>query len=317
MINRMRNVVQRNFMAKAISLLVAIFLWMIVMDDQNPAIEKEYVIPVAMENTPRGYKITKDIDDTKIKVRAQRSYFLNVDSGDFKAKVDMGGLEAGNSVVPIHVQAPQGFEMVELQPENVNVFLDPFIEKQVRVELIVTGSTAPSATVAQISQSHPTATVLGPKSAVDTVARIIGYVGLTGNDSDFDLQVPLSAINEEGREVEGVRVAPSTTSVSVQLARGLSKKVVLVKPNLGKDLPEGYAVDAVRVSPSNIEIAGDEKVIGSIQEIETEPISLKEKESTFTASAKLVLPEGITVTNPEVSVNIVVNKKDQKKKAGS
>ncbi|MBR3458312.1 MAG: YbbR-like domain-containing protein, partial [Selenomonadaceae bacterium] len=92
--------------------------------------------------------------------------------------------------------------------------------------------------------------------------------------------------------------------------KGLSKSVVSVKPMLQNDLPAGYVVDAVRASPSNIEIAGDEKLIESIHTIETEKISLKDKDKTFTVPVNLVVPEGITVTNSEVSVNIVINKKE-------
>ena len=191
----------------------------------------------------------------------------------------------------------------------MEVTLDPYIESQIKAELIVTGSTAPSVTIAKVRQNYDMVTVIGPKSSVEKVSRVIGYVGLTGNDADFSLQVPLSAINDEGREVQGVRVIPSLLDVTVEMARGLSKKVVTVKPMLANDLPEGYVVDAVRVSPSNIEIAGSDALIAAVDSIATERISLKDHDKTFTIPVKLVLPTGITVTNPDVSVNIVVNSK--------
>ena len=309
MMNRMKNMVHRNFTAKLMALVIAVVLWVMVMDGQNPTVDKEYILPISLENHPRGYKITQGTESAKVKVRAQRSYFVNIGSGDFKARADLSGLGGGSSNVPLQVQMPQGFELLEVVPENVDVYLDPYVEKQIRVDLIVTGSTAPNTTIAEINQDYRAVTVIGPKSAVDGVSRVIGYVGLTGNDSDFDLQVPLSAIDEDGHEIPEVRVVPFATEVHVLLARGLSKSVVSVKPMLENDLPAGYVVDAVRASPSNIEIAGDEKLIGSIHTIETEKISLKDKVKTFTVPVNLVVPEGITVTNSEASVNIVINKK--------
>ena len=309
MIQRMKSIVQRNFMAKIIALMVAITLWVIVMDDQNPAVDREYTIGVTLDNIPKGFRIAQDAESAKLKVRAQRSYFVNVDSGDFKAKVDLEGLGEGTYRLPIHIQMPQGFEVLEMEPGTVEIVMDPYVENQIKAELIVTGATAPSVTIAKVQQNYDMVTVIGPKSAVEQVSRVIGYVGLTGNDSDFTLQVPLSAINDQGREVPDVQVVPSLLEVNVQMARGLSKKVVTVRPVLENNLPQGYVVEAVRASPSSIEIAGSDALIGTMDGIATENISLRDHDKTFTVPVKLILPEGITVTNPDVSVNIVINKK--------
>ena len=313
MIQRMKSIVQRNFTAKIIALMVAITLWVIVMDDQNPAVDREYTIGVTLDNVPKGYRIAQDAETMKLKVRAQRSYFVNVDSGDFKAKVDLEGMGEGTYRLPIHIQMPQGFEVLEMEPGTVEIVMDPYVENQIKAELIVTGSTAPSVTIAKVQQNYDMVTVIGPKSAVEQVSRVIGYVGLTGNDSDFTLQVPLSAINDQGREVPDVQVVPSLLEVNVQMARGLSKKVVAVRPVLENNLPQGYVVEAVRAFPSSIEIAGSDALIGTMDGIATENISLKDHDRTFTAPVKLILPEGITVTNPDVSVNIVINKRKNNK----
>ena len=313
MIQRMKSIVQRNFTAKIIALMVAITLWVIVMDDQNPAVDREYTIGVTLDNVPKGYRIAQDAETMKLKVRAQRSYFVNVDSGDFKAKVDLEGMGEGTYRLPIHIQMPQGFEVLEMEPGTVEIVMDPYVENQIKAELIVTGSTAPSVTIAKVQQNYDMVTVIGPKSAVEQVSRVIGYVGLTGNDSDFTLQVPLSAINDQGREVPDVQVVPSLLEVDVQMARGLSKKVVAVRPVLENNLPQGYVVEAVRAFPSSIEIAGSDALIGSMDGIATENISLKDHDKTFTIPVKLILPEGITVTNPDVSVNIVISKKKNNK----
>lgn len=306
---RIQNMVRHNFLAKLISLVMAVSLWVIVMDDQNPMVEKEYNVPVTLSNVPRPYRIDQDVETVKIRVRAQRSNFVNVDSSNFRASADLTGLEEGSFHLPVHVDVPQGFELMESTPEEIAITMDPIIERQIRAEMIVTGAAAPNVTVGNIHQDHQTVTVVGPKSYVDQVDRVVGYVGLTGNAEDFNLQVPLSAINSEGRESPGVRIVPSNVNVEVELARGLTKKVVPVKPILGNDLEEGYVVDSAKVSPASIEVAGTDTLIAAIGFIGTENISLKERKGPFTIPVKLVIPEGITVTNPEVSVNIVISKK--------
>ncbi len=310
MIQRMKNMVQRNFTAKVIALLVSIALWVIVMDDQNPTVEKEYTVAAALDHSPSGYKITQNAEDVKLQVRAQRSLFANVESGDFKAKLDLAEKGEGEYEIPVQVQLPQGFDLVEMSPETIRVTLDPFLEEPMRARIAISGRPASNVTIANITQNHEIVTVVGPKSSVIRVDRVEGHVDLDGTETeDLWPHVSLYAVNEGGEEVPGVRVIPSTLDVHLEMARSLSKKVVAVRVALGQDLPKDCEVGKVQVIPANIEIAGDDRIIGAIQAIPTETISLKEHDSSFTVSTKLVLPEGITVTNSEVSVNIVIDKK--------
>jgi len=309
MINRINSIFRRNLPAKILALCVAVILWVVVMNDQNPAIEGSFNVPLAVVNSPEGYKITKSEDSVKIKVRGPRSLFVTATADDFRAYVDLDGAQDGKQDCKVQTALPQGFELVEVAPETVSFDLDKIIQKQMRAEVIVTGASAPGTTVAKVTQTSSLVTIEGPESAVDTVVRVVGYVGLSGNSADFDLQVPLTAINADGREVQGVKVVPSATEVSVSLARGLTKKIVTIHPVLQENLPKDYELGDVRTDPIKIEIAGDSKTIESLSAIDTEPIDLSKLTATKKMTVKLALPDGITVTNREVNVSIEVKKK--------
>jgi YbbR domain-containing protein len=309
MINRINSIFRRNLPAKILALCVAVILWVVVMNDQNPAIEGSFNVPLAVVNSPEGYKITKSEDSVKIKVRGPRSLFVTATADDFRAYVDLDGAQDGKQDCKVQTALPQGFELVEVAPETVSFDLDKIIQKQMRAEVIVTGASAPGTTVAKVTQTSSLVTIEGPESAVDTVVRVVGYVGLSGNSADFDLQVPLTAINADGREVQGVKVVPSATEVSVSLARGLTKKIVTIHPVLQENLPKDYELGDVRTDPIKIEIAGDSKTIESLSAIDTEPIDLSKLTATKKMTVRLALPDGITVTNREVNVSIEVKKK--------
>lgn len=309
MIHRINSIFRRNLPAKILALCVAVILWVVVMNDQNPAIEGSFNVPLAVVNSPEGYKITKSEDSVKIKVRGPRSLFVTATSDDFRAYVDLDGAEDGKQDYKVQTALPQGFELVEVAPETVSFDLDKIIQKQMRAEIIVTGASAPGTTVAKVTQTSSIVTLEGAQSAVDTVVRVVGYVGLSGNSADFDLQVPLTALNADGREVQGVKVVPSATEVSVSLARGLTKKIVTIHPVLQENLPKNYELGDVRTDPIKIEIAGDSKTIESLSAIDTEPIDLSKLTATKKMTVRLALPDGITVTNREVNVSIEVKKK--------
>ena len=309
MMNRINSIFRRNLPAKILALFVAIILWVVVMNDQNPSIEGSFTVPVAVVNAPEGYKITKSDEDVKIKVRGPRSLFVTATADDFRAYVDLDGAQDGKQDCKVQTALPQGFELVEVAPETVSFDLDKIIQKQMRAEVIVTGASAPGTTVAKVTQASSLVTIEGPESAVGTVVRVVGYVGLSGNSADFELQVPLTAINADGREVQGVKVVPSATEVSVSLARGLTKKIVTIHPVLQENLPKDYELGDVRTDPIKIEVAGDSKTIENLSSIDTEPIDLSKLTATKKMTVKLALPDGITVTSREVNVSIEVKKK--------
>ena len=54
---------------------------------------------------------------------------------------------------------PQGFELVEAKPDTVTFTLDRIVQKKIKAEFIVTGSTAPGTTVAHVEPSVETVTI--------------------------------------------------------------------------------------------------------------------------------------------------------------
>jgi YbbR domain-containing protein len=309
MMLRLQNIFQRNLVAKIIALLAAVILWSYVMNDQNPATDSTFTVQLTALNAPDGYKISYDNEKIKLKVKAPRSLFINLNEKDFKAYVDLKGLDAGTHQVDVKTSLPQGMELVEADPEQVMVTLDRIVSRKIKTEFIVSGAAGPDATVAHVKPDVEYVTIEGPESAVQTVSRVIGYVGLSGNTNDFQLQVPLTAINSDGREVSGVTVTPGNASVTVQMARGLNKKIVLIQPQVKQDLGEDYELVKVSTDPAKIEIAGDAKALAAMNSVSTEEISLADVKKTTDKAVRLTLPEGVTVTNQTVNVHIEVRAK--------
>lgn len=310
MISRCRSLIQRNLPAKIVALLIAVILWGYVMNDQNPTTEGVYTVQVQMVNAPEGYKISQSVHSVKIKVRGPRSLFVANNESDFHAYVDLKDAEDGKHAYKVQVDMPQGFELTEVKPGSIDVMLDRIIAKKVRADINVNGAPAPGESVAKVNQADDKVLVEGPASAVNEVERVIGYVGITSkNDKDFDLQVPLTAINADGKEVQGVTVKPATMYVAVILAHGLTKKTVNVNPVTVDDLPSGYEIVSLKVDPAYIEIAGKDKLLANINTIDTEKLSLVGINKNTNRTLKLNLPEGVTAVNREVDVHIVIRQK--------
>ena len=317
MITRLKALFRRNLPAKIIAFIVAIILWLFVMNEQNPQIEGTFTVPVDMVNALEGYKITQNVKNVKIKVRGARSLFVSAEASDFKAYIDLTGYNSGDYETKIQAVLPQGFELVDIQPASTAVNLDKIIQREVHIDLIVTGTASPGLTVDKISQSMNTVLIEGPESRVNEIDRAVGYVGLAGNHEDFSLQVPLTAITSDGKALDDITILPRTVRVSVQLARGLARKIVSVHPVVGGVPPEGFVLVQVQADPTKIEAAGDATVLAKLTAIDTEPLSLTDLKQSDKRTVQLVLPDGVTVSNREVVVTFELKPKEEVKEKGS
>lgn len=317
MMTRLCAIFRRNLPAKLIALIVAVVLWIFVMNEQNPQIEGSFTVAVELVNVPEGYKITQAEKNVKLKVRGARSVFVSAEPEGFKAYADLAGLESGEHSIKVKAMLPQGFELVDVQPEVVSVHLDKIVRRSVRIDLIVTGSAASGYTVDKISQTANTTVVEGPESRVAAIDRVIGYVGLAGNREDFNLHVPLTPINNDGKAVEEVELLSNSIEVSVQLARGLTRKIVNVRPVLDDVLPANFTLGQVQAEPAKIEIAGEAGIIGKLTSIDTEKITVSDMKQSGKKTVHLAIPDGVAISNREVTVTIELKPKEQQKEAGA
>lgn len=308
MMIRLRQSVQRNLLAKVIALVIAIVLWLYVMNEQNPTIEGDFSIPVELANVPEGYQLTQSVKSAKIHVRGARSYFVSASPDSFKVVADLAGLESGAYDLALRAVLPQGFELVSIEPASLHVELDQIIHREVPVEVVQTGVPAPDVTVANVEQEYAFVRVEGPASLVNQVAGVVGYIALGGNKEDFTTTPTLNALDVDGKSVGGVEIVPASIQVKVQLARGLAKKVVTVHPVLEGALPDGLTLGDVTANPMKIEVAGSTAALDKIVAVDTAKVSLDNLTSAgkHTIRIMLSLPEGVTVTNPEVTLTIEV-----------
>ena len=301
MLEQIKHALQRNKIQKVIALISAIVLWFYVMDTQNPTISGSYDVQLSMSNVPSGYKPVFAEQTVRVKLTAPRSYFIDYGVNNIRAFANLQNYSAeGEYEIPIEASFPKGFELESVSPENVHVQLDPFIEKQMPAEIIITGAPAVNSIVRELGKSSTNLTLIGPKTAVLRVKRVIGYVGLNANTETFDILVPMTAIDGDGREVRGVRVAPSVITVTVQIANELQKKTVPVIADV--TVPPGREISEVIVNPQNIEVIGREEILSSIDSVTTEPLNFVVNAKTFIGKLRLNLPDGITANPNEVDV---------------
>ena len=168
------------------------------------------------------------------------------------------------------------------------------------------GGSSTARTISALLQQLPPMEFEGRQMVRDANGVILAQRGGVPHGPVFSVTTPLIAVNEDGREVHGLTLTPDTTEVKVRLARGLSRKVVAIQAKARSDLSPHLHLEEVVVEPSRIEIAGREELLSGIDHIETAEFSLADVKQTESRQVQLRLPEGVTVTDPNVTVTIKV-----------
>lgn len=304
---RIINLFRHNFRQKIIALIVAFFMWVFVMDKQDPPISGTYTVPLTISNAPYEFIAVCDVKTVLIETRAPRSNFVKYDANAFRVYANMEGMDEGTHQVTPQVVMPQGFELVEADPPIINVKLDPLIERQMPIEIVTNGEVASDSSIKEIQKSMDIVTIVGPKSFVERVKRVFGTVNLTGNASSFETQITMNAVDENANLVPRVRAVPSVITVNVDLESGVKKRIVPIVPELS--VVDGWELTKITAEPAQIEIVGNESAINSIFMIKTVPFTVQTGQRLFKGTLKLDVPEGVQVSIDEVTVSASVIRK--------
>lgn len=299
---------KKNIATKILAFILAVILWVYVMNEQNPPLETSFQVPLEIRNLGANYTVVDVPDTVRIKVRGTRGMLAGIGMQDIKAYLDLKGIAEGRHAILVHAITPAGLELVEVNPDKVLLRLDTGVSRQLPVEIRPSGTPESGSVVNKIVANLDQVTVEGPKSLVDSVGRVVAIVDLTGKKADFTNEVSVTVLDREGKELEGVSIYPGKINVSCTIAKASLKKVVDIKTVVTGTLPGGIVLKRLTTEPDKIEISGDPKVVNKIDVVYTEPINITNVTKDTIQEIRLRPIEGITASRDSVTVHINVDK---------
>ena len=310
MMNRIQSIFRHNLPAKILALLGAVVLWFFVMNDQNPSVNSTFTVPVYTINGPDGYTVKLNPRDVTVKVKAPRASFTATKPDDFKAYVDLGEAVEGTNKLKVRTVVPQGFEVVDISDEIIEVTMEALVEKQLAVNIQVTGNTGAHSALDKIIPEKDSVKVTGPRTNVERVNRVVGYINLANNTSDFTMKVKLTPIDVDGNIVDSVSLSTQEIDVTAKILSGVDKKVVSIKPAYSGVPAQNFEVSVVSAQPDKVEITGKTEVLEKLSEIFTDTVVVDGANADIIKDVNLVLPDGIISPSQKVKVKIQIKKRN-------
>jgi YbbR domain-containing protein len=240
----------RHLGLKALSLGVALLLWMVVAGEET--VERGLRVPLELQQMPGGIEVLGDIPTTvDVRVRGGSGVLSRVGTGDVVAVLDLRSARPGRRLFPLtpdQVRVPFGVEVVQVTPSAVAMAFEASATREVPVQPSVDGRPAPGFVVGQMSAEPKAVDVIGPESAVRRATEVLTEpVPVTGAKAAVRQAVILGLLDPSLR-LKSARSATVTVQVvPAPLERTLHNRPVHLR-NLDRNLQAEAEPSAVELT---------------------------------------------------------------------
>jgi YbbR domain-containing protein len=232
----------KDWLAKAISLFFALFLWYFVSGEDR--VDMNVQIPVEIVNLPRNMVITNQFkSQLDVMVSGSRGLIRGVDRQHVTRSIDLSSAVPGNLVVKNDLDSirfPRGIKTLRIQPGTINLVLDRLIQKDVPVEYVVTGKISDNYELASITMEPASLSVSGPNLVLDDVRSL--------KTKPIDVSVLTKSTQKQVRLDVGEELAELTgdpiVTADINIREKITEKEISNIPVQVKGIRQGFYAQA-------------------------------------------------------------------------
>lgn len=287
---------------KIYSLLIAIFLWVFVIYDQNPDSTKIIRnIPVTYSNLDSlersGYTVLKE-DDLSVDfvVKGKRISLGNLSKDSVRASVTFSDFREGEYNLSIDARLPENsMSVTDRSPATVRVKVEKLISKELPISIIYTG-TNEQGKLASGELKTETVTVSGPESVLNLVksAKVsLDYAQVSAAETGTaDIHIYDSDGNDMTYD-KNIRLSTDRTiwSQKIYNVKEAALEIVFAAN-------EAYTMEELKISEDAVKLCSDGAKDIDIDKAPTLPISAEDAEKVKNGESITVvldLPEHVNL----------------------
>ena len=290
------NKIDKNWQLKIICFLLAIVLWFVIINEQNPLSEGSYTVPITVENLNSQY-ITSNVPKTVyVRLSGPRNTIINVGPSDIKAYIDLSDVQEGTVDVPIHVEIPSGTELKKQSMTSTKITVDVYTVKEFKLTPHIVGNLDEKDFISELKIVPEKVVVSGARRLIQEVSQAVIEVPVNQRNSDFALMAPIHLYSEDGSPTEGLEMTPWQSNVKVSIGHDAMSKSVPLNVNITGQT----ANKTVTIQPTSIQIRGSADTLRSISSIDLPDINVENMKEE--KSWKVIIPpvDGINMYPDEI-----------------
>jgi YbbR domain-containing protein len=300
---------QRNAGFKLVALFLAALLWMYVTNEQNPTVRQEFKnVPLQVMKLNQNYLMADMAKTVTITIQGSKNKLSELNLKDISAWVDAADAQLGENNLPVQVALTDpSLTVVETKPALIQVTIDSRGDKQVPVQVDVSGQPGEGMLLLDPVFKPTQITVRGPREVLKNVTQALVKVDITGADHPVTNDLPVRIQDNQGNAITGdqVTVEPRYVNVMVPVIKNMPNKTVPIEAAIVGTPASGYQVTLVVVEPETVQVFGAQGVLSGVQTVKTTPVDITQANRDLTREVGLAMPAGVT-RESTVPVRVVV-----------
>ena len=301
---------KENLPARIICLLVACGLWVYVMTDQNPIMERNVEVRLQQMNLPNHMMAFNVPDKVMVKVRGTRTKVSDNLENKIVATLNMKTATEGQQTIPVKVSFANG-DVVQVIPSEVSVYVDTVSEKKVPVVTRIVGAISNDMTIGHSTITPPQVTLRGATHRIDKVNKVVAPIDVTDHQGDFQSESELVAVSEDGYDIPNMKIIPERVMVQATMVSQMLSVDIPVKLVMSGELPKGIIVTKSEVLPDKVRITAPPSMLKELKAINTKPVDVSKLEGSMVVAAELDLPEKVIPELRTVQIRLSVERQNQ------
>ena len=316
----MKKRLTNNIGLKMLAFLIAVFMWLIVVNIDDPIMDKTYTgITVSVINEDvvtdnnRTYQIVDNTQTVNVVVSAKRSILSKIKSDDISATADMKELTMGTQVpIEVSISGYTGrYESAYSNPRNLQVKIDDEAKNSFPITPMTTGTPRGGNVVGGLTADPEKVTIRGPKTVINEISKVVAEANVSGLSEDSKVEAKLVLYDANDNVIDQTllekNLGKEGVSVNVELYQIKNVPVKIDTSLISAE--SGYTIEDISVEPQEIGIAGSKADLAEIDEInipaeELEVSGLTER-TEETVDVTPYLPQNIMLAD-ENAGNVVV-----------
>ena len=301
---------KENLPARIICLLVACGLWVYVMTDQNPIMERNVEVRLQQMNLPNHMMAFNVPDKVVVKVRGTRTKVSDNLENKIVATLNMKTATEGQQTIPVKVSFANG-DVVQVIPSEVSVYVDTVSEKKVPVVTRIVGAISNDMTIGHSTITPPQVTLRGATHRIDKVNKVVAPIDVTDHQGDFQSESELVAVSDDGYDIPNMKIIPERVMVQATMVSQMLSVDIPGKLVMSGGLPKGIIVTKSEVLPDKVRITAPPSMLKELKAINTKPVDVSKLEGSMVVAAELDLPEKVIPELRTVQIRLSVERQNQ------
>ena len=306
-----------NLGLKIIAVIFAAFLWLIVVNLDNPVSTQTFSeVPVTIINEDiilsagDTYQVLGE-EKVSVVVSATRQVRQKLTKEDIVATADIKEMDTSTGLVPIKISIPNyagKYESAEAAPRNLQIQR----EKSGKKVLSLTVSTGDSKVrdgyiLGDMTVNPDKVTITGPESILDQIDRAVALIDVEGLAKDSEETAKLGLYDISGNPISQTRLGNKDFDFFRTLPITFIYEKAPISLSVSGTPAEGYKYTGYSSEPETVQIYGEKDVVDKIEEIDVPVIDVSGASQPIQKSVNIseYLPEGVQLVD-EKTANITV-----------